>query len=47
LECYNHHISEFINAAEVNGFKMQALQEFFDSDNTLVPRILSIVFQKV
>jgi ubiquinone/menaquinone biosynthesis C-methylase UbiE len=46
VECYNHHISEFISTAEANGFKFFRLQEFFDSDNTVIPRILSLVFQK-
>jgi ubiquinone/menaquinone biosynthesis C-methylase UbiE len=46
VECYNHHISEFTRAAESNGFKIINLQEFFDSDNTITPRILSLVFQK-
>jgi len=47
VECYNHHISEFVQAAESNGFKIFRLQEFFDKNDNLLPRILTIIFQKI
>ena len=47
VECYTHHVSEFIVAAETNSLSMVRLAEYFDDDNrTSVPRILSILFRK-
>ena len=47
LNCFNHNISDFIQAAEKYGSKITELKEFFDSDDrTTVPRILTLVFQK-
>lgn len=47
LDCYTHHISEFINCALKNNFSLFCLEEFFDDDDkSNVPRILSILFQK-
>lgn len=45
LTCFNHHISEFIKAANKNGFRLQELEEWFDEDNQELPRIISMVFQ--
>lgn len=47
VECYNHHISDFINAALNAGLRLSMLNESFDNDDrSLLPRILCIVFQK-
>jgi ubiquinone/menaquinone biosynthesis C-methylase UbiE len=47
LECYTHHISDFIQAAQKNGFQTTDLQEHFDNDNrNEVPRILTIILKK-
>ena len=47
LECYNHHISEFVQTAKGNGLVLADLDEFFDADDqTLVPRILSLLLKK-
>ena len=47
VECYNHHISDFINAAINAGLRLSMLNESFDNDDrSLLPRILCIVFQK-
>jgi ubiquinone/menaquinone biosynthesis C-methylase UbiE len=47
LECYNHHISEFIDAAKKNNFHLIELGEHFDDHNiNEIPRILTLVFQK-
>lgn len=47
VECYNHHISDFINAALNAGLRLSMLTESFDNDDrSLLPRILCIVFQK-
>lgn len=47
LEVYVHHISEYLNRAKSNGFKLLELKEWFD-ENTQndIPRLLSFVFKK-
>jgi hypothetical protein len=46
VECYNHHISDSINAASKNGFELKLLNEHFDdNDKTTIPRILTLLFQ--
>jgi ubiquinone/menaquinone biosynthesis C-methylase UbiE len=48
VQCYNHHISDFTNAAKKNGLTIIDLQEFFDDDDRdNIPRILSILLQKL
>jgi ubiquinone/menaquinone biosynthesis C-methylase UbiE len=46
VTCFNHHISDFINAAEINGLQLFDLQEFFDEDEKEIPRILCIIIRK-
>ncbi|HSN07522.1 MAG TPA: hypothetical protein VLS85_00720, partial [Hanamia sp.] len=47
VTCFNHHVSEFTNAAKENGFKILQLREYFDENNdSNVPRILTLLFQK-
>jgi ubiquinone/menaquinone biosynthesis C-methylase UbiE len=47
LECYNHHVSEFLNAAKKYNFKLIELAEHFDDANkNEIPRILTLLFQK-
>lgn len=47
LECYTHHISDFVQAAKKNGLALIDLQEHFDNDNkNEPPRILTILFRK-
>jgi ubiquinone/menaquinone biosynthesis C-methylase UbiE len=47
VDCFNHHISDFINSAEKNGLQLKALQEFFDeNDRAEIPRILTLLFVK-
>ena len=47
VQCYNHHISEFIQSAEKNGLKLLQLREWFDNDDkSSLPRILTLLFQK-
>ena len=46
VQCYNHHISEFIKSAEKNGLKLVQLREWFDNDDkSSLPRILTLLFQ--
>ncbi|MEO8763312.1 MAG: class I SAM-dependent methyltransferase [Ginsengibacter sp.] len=47
VECFNHNISEFIQAAKKNGLVLAGLDEFFDGDEgTEIPRILTLLFRK-
>jgi ubiquinone/menaquinone biosynthesis C-methylase UbiE len=47
LECYNHHISEFLNAAKKYDLHLIELNEHFDDDDkNEIPRILTLLFQK-
>lgn len=47
LETFTHHISEYLDAATLNGFKMVSLQEWFDNnDHSNPPRLISFLFQK-
>lgn len=48
LECFNHNISDFINAAKKHGLALVDVNEYFDNDNrSEVPRILTILLKKV
>jgi ubiquinone/menaquinone biosynthesis C-methylase UbiE len=47
VTCFNHHVSDFTQAAKNFGFNVINLQEYFDdSDRTNIPRLLTILFQK-
>ena len=47
LEVFTHHVSEYINAAINNGFRVLELKEWFDNDdNSNIPRLISFVFEK-
>jgi ubiquinone/menaquinone biosynthesis C-methylase UbiE len=47
VPCFNHHVSDFINAARNNGLAIVNLQEYFDEeDKRGVPRILALLFRK-
>ena len=46
VTCYNHHISEFFQAAKKYGMMPIDIGEYFDdNDKTGIPRILSILFR--
>ncbi len=47
VTCFNHHISDFTQAAKHNGFEIMDITEYFD-DNTKVniPRIFTLVLRK-
>jgi ubiquinone/menaquinone biosynthesis C-methylase UbiE len=48
VECYTHSISEFLQTAKQHGLKLVDLNEFFDdNDKTGIPRILTLLLQKV
>ena len=47
VECYNHNISDFIQASKKYGLSVLDLDEHFDNgDRNSIPRILTILFQK-
>jgi ubiquinone/menaquinone biosynthesis C-methylase UbiE len=47
VDCYTHHVSDFIQAGAQNGLQLIDLQEFFDDDDrNHPPRILGMLFQK-
>jgi len=48
LEVYTHHISDYINSAKENGFKLEEIYEQFDDLNSNeIPRLISFVFKKI
>ena len=47
VECFDHHISDFIQTAKKHGLKLVDLNEFFDNnERTEIPRILTIILKK-
>ena len=47
LECFDHHISDFVDAAKKSGLELVHLNEYFDEDDgKQVPRVLAILFRK-
>lgn len=47
LDCYVHHISEYLGAANEVGFQLVELREWFDDEaRTGIPRLISFVFRK-
>lgn len=47
VDCYNHNISEFTQAAKKHGFAIIDVNEYFDDgDRTTLPRILTLMLQK-
>jgi ubiquinone/menaquinone biosynthesis C-methylase UbiE len=47
VTCFNHHISDFVQAAKKSGMAIVELNEYFDDDDrTAVPRILTILLRK-
>jgi len=46
LQCFTHHISQFVQTAKQHGFQLIDLNEWFDEDNASLPRILSLLLQK-
>ncbi|MDI1240331.1 MAG: class I SAM-dependent methyltransferase [bacterium] len=47
LECFTHHLSDYINAALISGFAIERIDEWFDGyDRSSTPRLVSFVFKK-
>jgi ubiquinone/menaquinone biosynthesis C-methylase UbiE len=48
LECFNHHISDFIRPARKHGLIVEDINEYFDdNDRNGIPRILTIILKKI
>lgn len=47
VPCFNHHVSEFVAAAQNSGLTLVKLEEHFDENNREgIPRILMLLFKK-
>jgi len=47
VTCFNHHITEFTDAAAANGLSLVKLVEYFDdNDRNNIPRLLTLLFTK-
>ena len=47
VSCYNHHVSDFVQAAQKHGFRIVNINEYFDDDDRAsIPRILTILLSK-
>lgn len=47
VTCFNHHVSDFTQAANRQGFRIMEVNEYFDeNDRITLPRILTILLQK-
>jgi ubiquinone/menaquinone biosynthesis C-methylase UbiE len=47
VSCYDHHLSDFMNAGKSNGFDIIDIAEYFDEgDRKNLPRILALLFKK-
>jgi len=47
VQCYNHHLSDFVQAAKKHGLQILDMNEYFDEDDrTALPRILAMLFKK-
>jgi ubiquinone/menaquinone biosynthesis C-methylase UbiE len=47
LDCFTHHISEFISIALGKGFEVEQVTEYFDDpEDKQIPRILGLMFRK-
>ncbi len=48
VQCFSHHVSDFVLAARRHGLAVADVQEWFDDgDRTALPRILALVFTAV
>jgi ubiquinone/menaquinone biosynthesis C-methylase UbiE len=48
VTCFNHHVTDFIQASNASGFQLIQLDEQFDdADRSQLPRILNLVFEKL
>jgi ubiquinone/menaquinone biosynthesis C-methylase UbiE len=47
VNCFTHHLSDFVQPAQKHGFDIVTINEYFDDeDRTLMPRILTLLLRK-
>lgn len=47
LECFTHHVSDYIQSAQKHNFRLMQLDEWFDKgDKKDVPRLISFLFKR-
>jgi ubiquinone/menaquinone biosynthesis C-methylase UbiE len=47
LECFTHHLTDFLECAKKYGFNCDDINELFDdNDRTVIPRLLAMLFRK-
>jgi ubiquinone/menaquinone biosynthesis C-methylase UbiE len=47
VTCFNHHITDFTTAANLAGFQITSINEYFDEDDrNNIPRLLTLLFTK-
>lgn len=48
LDCFIHHVSDYLNLSKKHSLQLLILEEWFDGDDrNAVPRLLTIVFKKI
>jgi len=48
VDCFDHHVSDFVQAAKQYGFALERINEYFDDeDRKSIPRILVLLFRKL
>jgi ubiquinone/menaquinone biosynthesis C-methylase UbiE len=48
VTCFNHHVTDFIQAANALSFQLiQIDEQFDDEDRSQIPRILNLIFEKL
>lgn len=47
-DCFQHHVTDYLNAAIESGFRIERVDEWFDAaDRATTPRLISFLFRKV
>lgn len=47
VNCFNHHVSDFVQAAKKHGLSLVDIDEYFDdNDRSQLPRILTLILRK-
>ncbi|MDP2089876.1 MAG: class I SAM-dependent methyltransferase [Flavobacteriaceae bacterium] len=47
VESYLHHLSDYLSEAEKTGFKLIKIDEWFDDETANLPRLLTLLLQKI
>ncbi len=47
VTCFNHHITDFTDAATANGLELVTIHEYFDEDDrNTIPRLITFLFRR-